>query len=86
MNNDIELFVNLIFMTEYMNKLQDNNFREYLECANLTDDWSKFKDVNEILNLNNKDINNAIKEILQNERYVKKIKEDTNIDIEAIQI
>lgn len=48
------------------------------------EDWDKFKNVQEIVNLNNKHINNAIKEVLNNEYFLKTLKEDTNIDIEKI--
>ena len=86
MCSDIELFINLIYMTDIMNNLQDKNFNQYLECVRLTQDWEKFDDVQEIINLNNYYINKAIKEVLQNERFINKIKEDTNIEIDRIKI
>ncbi len=86
MCSDIELFINLIYMTDIMNNLQDENFNQYLECVRLTQDWEKFDDVQEIINLNNYYINKAIKEVLQNERFINKIKEDTNIEIDRIKI
>lgn len=86
MCSDIELFINLIYMTDIMNNLQDENFNQYLECVKLTQDWEKFDDVQEIINLNNYYINKAIKEVLQNERFINKIKEDTNIEIDRIKI
>lgn len=73
-------------MTDIMNNLQDENFNQYLECVRLTQDWEKFDDVQEIINLNNYYINKAIKEVLQNERFINKIKEDTNIEIDRIKI
>ena len=45
MCSDIELFINLIYMTDIMNNLQDENFNQYLECVRLTQDWEKFDDV-----------------------------------------
>ena len=71
MCSDIELFINLIYMTDIMNNLQDENFNQYVQ---------------EIINLNNYYINKAIKEVLQNERFINKIKEDTNIEIDRIKI
>ena len=84
MCSDIELFVNLIYMTNIMSNLQDKNFEEYLECVKVTQDWEKFKNVQEIINLNNKYINEAIKEVLQNKRFIKKIEENTSIQINKI--
>lgn len=86
MCSDIEIFINLIYMTDIMNNLQDENFNQYLECVRQTQDWEKFDDVQDIINLNNHYINKAIKEVLQNEKFINKIKEDTNIEIDRIKI
>lgn len=86
MCSDMELFKNLIYLTEFMQELLLEDMKTYLECIKLTQDWNKFKNVNEIIELNNKYINNAIKEILQNDRFIKIIKEDTEIDINKIKI
>ena len=84
MCSDIELFINLIYMTETMNNLQDENFDKYLECIKQTQDWERFKDISDIINLNNNYINKAIKEIAHNKEYIKRIKETTKIDFEKI--
>ena len=61
MCSDIELFINLIYMTETMNNLQDENFDKYLECIKQTQDWERFKDISDIIKLNKNYINKAIK-------------------------
>lgn len=86
MCSDIEVFINLIYMTDIMNNLQDENFEQYLKCVSLTQDWEKFDNIQEIINLNNHYINKAIKEVLQNEKFINKIKEDTNIETGRIKI
>lgn len=85
MCTDIELFINLIYMTETMNNLQDENFDKYLECIKQTQDWEKFKDISDIINLNNNYINKAIKEIANNKEYIKRIKDTTKIDFGKIE-
>ncbi len=86
MCSDIELFINLIYMTDIMNNLQDENFNQYLKCVRLTQDWETFDNVQDIINLKNHYINKAIKEVLQNEKFIKKIKENTNLEIDKIKI
>lgn len=86
MCSDIELFINLIYMTDIMNNLQDENFNQYLKCVRLTQDWEIFYNIQDIINLNNRYINKAIKEVLQNEKFIKKIKENTNLEIDKIKI
>ena len=87
MNNDIERFINMIFLTEYMNDLlfeNENSVEKNKDIIIALEDCNKFKSVQEIIDLNNKHINNAIKEVLNNEFFLKTLKEDTNIDIEKI--
>lgn len=84
MCSDIELFINLIYMTDIMVNLQDENFNNYLECIKLTQDWEKFNNVQDIIDLNNQYINKAIKEILEKQKFLDKLKENTNIDIETL--
>ena len=85
MCTDMELFINLIFLTDYMNNLfftgNPDNVEKNKDILFALDDWHKYKNVQEIIDLNNKHINNAIKEVLKNERCIKIIKERTNIDI-----
>lgn len=88
MSSDIERFINLINMTNYMNNLiftKKENVEKYKDIIE-TLDWSRYKDIQEIIELDNTHINNAIKEVLSNEKFVKVIKEDTNINIEDIKI
>lgn len=84
MCSDMELFVNLIYMTKTMKDLQDKNFEKYLECIKQTQDWEKFKDFSDIVKLNNSYINKAIKEIAKNEKYIKIIKNETKINWKKI--
>ena len=85
MCSDIELFINLIYMTETMNNLQDENFDKYLECIKQTQDWERFKDISDIIKLNNNYINKAIKEVIINKEYIKAIKNTTKIDFKEIE-
>lgn len=85
MCSDIELFINLIYMTETMNNLQDENFDKYLECIKQTQDWERFKDISDIIKLNNNYINKAIKEVIINKEYIKAIKNTTKIDLKEIE-
>lgn len=84
MCSDMELFINLIYMTETMKNLQDTNFDKYLECIKKTQDWERFKDVLDIIKLDNNYINKAIKEIINNKEHIKVIKDKIKIDWKKI--
>lgn len=86
MCSDLELFLNLVYMTSIMTNLQNSNFEEYLKCIELTQDWEKFRNIQDIVELNNVYLNNAIKELIQKEEFINKIKENTEIEIEKIQL
>lgn len=73
MSSKMETFDCLIYNTKYMMKLWNENFKEYLECIKLTQDWEKFDKIEDFVNLNNKHINNAIKEIFADELFMKYI-------------
>lgn len=62
----------------------ENSVEKNKDIIIVLEDCNKFKSVQEIIDLNNKHINNAIKEVLNNEFFLKTLKEDTNIDIEKI--
>lgn len=85
MSNDIETFINLIYKTDSMCNLRSVNFKKFLKCVKQTQNWSEFKNVEEIVKLKNTYINSAIKEILGNERFLKIIKEETNINIKHLE-
>lgn len=88
MSSDVERFINLINMTDYIKDLvfsKKENIEKYKDVIEMLD-WNKYKDVQEVIKLNNMHINNAIKEVLSNEKFVNIIKEDTNINIEDINI
>lgn len=72
-------------MTETMKNLQDTNFEKYLECIKQTQDWENFKDFSDVLKLDNDYINEAIKEIANNEEYIKIIKNETKFDWKKIE-
>lgn len=85
MNNDVERFINLIYMTDFMHDLFTKNNKQYLECIELTQDWNKFKNIYEVVELNNNHINSAIKEVILNKTFLKILKEEMNLDIDKIQ-
>lgn len=86
MCSDIELLINLIYMTETMESLKNKDFDKYLSCIEQTQDWEKFKQVSDIINLNDKYIDKAIEEIIQSERLLNIIKENTDININDFNI
>ena len=78
--------MNLICMTNYMTNLiygKIGNVEKYKDVIKLFD-WFQYKEAKDIVKLNNKHINNAIKEVLQNERFVKILNEETDINVEEI--
>lgn len=75
MSSKMETFDCLIYYTKYMMNLWDENLEEYLECRELTQNWDKFEKVEDFVNLNNKHINNAIKEMLASEEFMKELEE-----------
>lgn len=86
MGSDIECFMCLIMNSQYMLKLiydGQDSIEKHKDVIELFD-WSKYKEAKDIIKLNNKHINNAVKEVLQNEKLVNELKENTNIDIEGI--
>ncbi len=85
MSSKMETFYCIMYNTKYMMKLWNENLDEYLECIKLTQDWDKFEKVEDFVNLNNKHINNAIKEILEDEKLIKDLEEsDIHISKELI--
>ena len=85
----MEVFINMIFLTEYMNDLLYNNkdgIEKNKDVIFLLQDWNKYRSVQEIIELKNKHINNAIKEVLNNDFFLKKLRKDTKIDITKINI
>lgn len=82
MSNDAErLQCLLVKFTNTMQDLFNDNFEEYLKVLNKIDDWNKFKSIEAYIALNDKYINKALKELAQNERCIKILKDETNIDI-----
>lgn len=89
MSNDIEIFINLIFMTQYMNSLllkSNESVDKNKEVIILLEKWDNYKTIQDIINLKNNHINNAIKEVLSNERFVKIIREETELNINDIKL
>lgn len=75
MSSKMETFDCLMYNTKYMHNLWFPNFDEYLKCIKLTQDWEKFNKIEDFVSLNNKHINNAIKEILAGELLMKYVME-----------
>lgn len=84
MSNDVERFINLIYMTKVMSDLRITNFSEFLKCVEQTQDWNKYEDIYEIVKIDNVYINNAIQELIFNKTFLKVLKEEINIDIDKI--
>lgn len=89
MCSDLELFVNLIGKISSISdilyfKKEKIPKEKKEEIVNVLYDWQRYKNIQEIIELNNEYINSAIKEVLNNPRFIKIIKEDTKIDIEEI--
>ena len=82
MSNDAErLQCLLVKFTRTMQNLFQNDIEEYLNILSKIEDWNKFKTIEDYIALNDKNINNALKELAQNEVCIKILKEETNIDI-----
>lgn len=71
----METFDCIIYNTKYMHSLFFDNIDEYLECIKLTQDWEKFDKVEDFVNLDNVHINNAIKEVLASEKFMRDLEE-----------
>jgi len=88
MSSDIETFTCMILNTEYMTNLIFNigEVVEHIEELDIIYNWERYDTVNDIIAINNKHINKAIKELLKNKSNVEYLKECTSIDIESIKI
>lgn len=65
MGSDVEAFCCEILNTQYMTKLlfHTDKLENYKDVVDILFNWEKFNNINEIKELNNVHINNAIKEI-----------------------
>ena len=68
-----------------MKNLEDRDFDEYLNCVKQTQDWERFKDFSDIVNLSNDYINRAIEELKNNKEYSEILKNETKIDWDKIE-
>lgn len=85
MSNDAERLQCLILkFTNTMQNLFSNNLEEYLKIVDKIQDWDKFQTIEDYINLNNKYINKALIELVQDEKVLKILKEETNIDTSKI--
>jgi hypothetical protein len=85
MSNDAERLQCLILkFTNTMQNLFSNNLEEYLRIVDKIQDWDKFQTIEDYINLNNKYINKALIELVQDEKVLKILKEETNIDTSKI--
>ena len=81
----METFTCMILNTEYMRKLLfSGNVEKYQTEINIIENWENYKNVKDILDLKNENINKAIKEILANDKLVKELESSTNIKVEDI--
>lgn len=86
MSNDAEqLQCLLLQFTETMQNLFKNNIEEYLKIVKKIEDWNCFKTIEDYINLNNNYINRALVELYQNDKCVKILKEETSINLSAIE-
>ena len=85
MSSDAERLQCLILkFTETMSNLFLNNIEEYLKIVEKIQDWNKFQTIEDYINLNNEYINKALKELAKDDKCLKILKEETNIDITQI--
>lgn len=85
MSSDAERLQCLILkFTNTMQNLFSNNIEEYLKIVDKIQDWNKFQTIEDYINLNNEYINKALKELVNDEKCLKILKEQTNIDISGI--
>ena len=81
----METFTCMILNTEYMRELLfSGNVENYETEISIIENWENYKSVKDILDLKNENINNAIKEILANDKLVKELESSTNIKVEDI--
>ena len=85
MSNDAERLQCLILkFTKTMQNLFRENIQEYLKIVDKIQDWNKFQTIEDYIKLNNEYINKALKELVKNDKCLKILKEETNIDITQI--
>ena len=85
MSNDAERLQCLILkFTKTMQNLFRENIQEYLKIVDKIQDWNKFQTIEDYIKLNNEYINKALKELAKNDKCLKILKEETNIDITKI--
>lgn len=86
MSNDAEqLQCLLLNFTDTMQNLFKNDIEKYLDIIKKIEDWNNFKTIEDYIKLNNDYINKALIELYENERSIKILREETNIDISAIE-
>lgn len=86
MSNDAErLQCLLLNFTDTMQNLFKNDIEKYLDIIKKIEDWNNFKTIEDYIKLNNENINKALIELYQNEKCIKILKEQTNIDISTIE-
>lgn len=86
MSNDAErLQCLLLNFTDTMQNLFKNDIEKYLDIMKKIEDWNKFKTIEDYISLNDDYINKALIELYQNEKCLKILKEQTNIDVSTIE-
>jgi hypothetical protein len=84
MISDFERLNNLIIITNYMQRVRKNNFQDYLDIIKILFDEDKIKSEEDYKTLNNNDINNAIKEVIKNEKFLNILKENTKLELNKL--
>lgn len=86
MSNDAEQLQSLLLnFTDTMQNLFKDDIEKYLDIIKKIEDWNNFKTIEDYIKLNNDYINKALIELYRNERCIKILREETNIDISAIE-
>lgn len=88
MSSDIETFLCMVQYTKYMTNLlfeSKESANKYIEEIEILFGEENFKHIKEIVELNNKHINSAIKELLKNQKQIDELIEETNITKEEIE-
>ena len=85
MNRDIEIFNNLIMNTETLKRLQikaTENAKSLEQLLEVAEILENINEQEEYKNIKNNIIYEALKEVRKNKRFMKFLKENTNINLD----
>lgn len=82
----METFTCMILNTDYMIKLlfYTDNIENYKEEIEILENWEKYNSVKDIIKLNNRHINKAIKELLEKDETITQLEEISQININEL--